>query len=51
MGGRKEEVPQGVRKHNERYHTGTPGPAGKPTTLNRKAAGAEGVSGSNCKVR
>ena len=51
MGGGKGEVPQGVRKHDERDHTGMTGPAGKPVTPNRKAAGAKGVSGSDREVR
>ena len=51
MGGRKGEVPQGVRKHDKQYCTGTTGPTGKPTTSNRKAASAEGVSDSDSEVR
>ena len=51
MGGGKGEVPQGVRKRDERDRTGTTGPAGKPTTTNGKAAGAKGVSGSDREVR
>ena len=47
----RKRVSQGVGKHDEQYHTGTTDPTGKPTTLNRKAAGAEGVNGSNRKVR
>ena len=51
MGGRKGEVPEGVRERDERDHTGTPDPGRKAPVTNGEETGAEGVSDSNHEVR
>ena len=51
MGGRKGEVLEGVREHDERDRTGTPGPGRKALVTNEKEIGAERVSNSNHEVR